>query len=87
MSNDEFGYEQVVECFTKIASEKDPQKLGSYIYYVMKQYPDCPFMLEYSKNVNKTAEMVAECFGWNKRMVSELKAYIDELTKYIKKSG
>jgi len=82
----EFSYEQVVDDLTRIAKERDPQRMGCYIYYVMKQYSDCPFVLQYEKNIDKVVKMVVECFGWNKRQVSEMKQYIHDFTKYIKKS-
>ena len=78
-----FSYEQVVDDLTRIAKEKNPQKMACYIYYVMKQFRDCPFITEYDKNIDKTSLMVTSCFGWSKKETTQLEKQISEFTKYM----
>lgn len=80
-----FSYEQVVDDLTRIGKEKDPNKMACYIYYVMKQYPDCPYMTKYEENIEKVAQMVAGAFDWSEKEVALVREYIREYTKYIKK--
>ncbi len=59
--------------------------MASYMYFLVKQYPNGPFVTDYDKNVKKTLRLVSEIFSWNKAEIAELRKQLLIYTKYIKK--
>jgi hypothetical protein len=81
-----FDLDLVSKRLYEIAETKNPFALANYIYFIIKQFPGCPFCKSFEENISRTKNLIEEVYEWDESLSSIFEKEFRSLTRYLKKS-